>query len=450
MNSPIPDFLFTQATATQSLLGQLLLSELESFQIKTMQTIDKTSSSVDYYINSSTSGTLVPISPMMDSYVSMLKNRKTFSRCTYTHLFNNVTRKILTLDGKFSFQQALLEIDKFRIKAGKHFYGAVLRSGSDKLINPYHVLTPISFMKHPEIYSDQFSVLLYFYSNRTEAESDTSATFSRRDTDYITDLLNNIIKCSNHKAETHVPNNIESILINNTASSISNSIHSATYNSLFGLSINVLSADEITEDTFNNLNYEGQIHSSSSDTLLLAAHQIMVNGIFAPEYGVSLLKKTNSGLHGTFLTPSASCNIQSNSLNSSLTWASVCTGRESQRTFDGISSLHCSNYASAYNREAHSSGSMLLADLSIAKTVEIYQKIGLLPIPLPSTPSADEISIASDFMAYIEHMTTNFKLDLPQIEARYQLILGQTNEQAPQTPGSDNPEQPTGPSNSAS
>ena len=53
MNTNIPSLLFKEATASQSLLGNLVLSELEAFQIKTMQTIEKTSSadSLSYYIN---------------------------------------------------------------------------------------------------------------------------------------------------------------------------------------------------------------------------------------------------------------------------------------------------------------------------------------------------------------------------------------------------------------
>ena len=410
MRSPIPSILYKEAQNPFSFLGQITLAELEAFQIKAMQTVEKTATdaSVSYYINTSSNGILIPVSQDMASYTDMMKNRKTFSWKSYDHLFKNVTRKILTLDGKFTFHQALLEIDKFRLKAGTHFYGAVLRASSSKLINPFHILTPVSYLKHPEKFTDQYQVLLYFYSNRSKAELDLSSLKDQKTTDYINGLLNNIIKCSNHKVETKSPNNIENFVTIEEANTVRNLAvtRDLSGQNLANIRINVVSADEITAEALD-YSTTNLSTTSSTDSLMLAAHQIMVNGIFAPEYGISLLKKGRS-LYGTFLTPSASCNIQSSSLNANLKWASVCTGRESQRTLEGISSLHCSNYASAYTREAHSNGSMLLADLSILKSVEIYQKIGLLPVPLSDTPSAEELEKSTDFMTYIEYMTDKF------------------------------------------
>lgn len=442
MKSPITSILYKEAHNPFSFLGQITLAELEAFQIKAMQTVEKTATdaAISYYINPSSGGVLIPVSSDMASYTDMMKNRKTFSWKSYSYLFENVTSKILTLDGKYTFHQALLEIDKFRLKAGIHFYGAVLRASSSKLINPFHILTPVSYLKHPEKFTDQYQVLLYFYSNRSKAEIALSSLSDKSTTDYINGLLNNIIKCSNHKVETRSSNNIENFVTNSNVSSVSSlaTRKDTIGQNLANIRINVVSADEITAEAAEDLDYSTQLlpTTSHTDSLILAAHQIMVNGIFAPEYGISLLRKGRD-LHGTFLTPSASCNIQSASLNGSLRWASVCTGRESKRTLEGISSLHCSNYASAYNREAHSNGSMLLADLSIIRSVEIYQKIGLLSIPLSETPSAEELEKSTDFMTYIEYMTDKFKLDLPQIEARYQTIIGQTNGQKEQTPSSD-------------
>ena len=451
MNTNIPSLLFKEATVSGSLLGQLVLSELEAFQLKTMQTIEKTTSadSLSYYINPHSNGILIPVSPDMASYTDILRNRRTFDWRNYSYLFGNVTKKILTLTGTFKFEQALLEIEKFRLKAGSHFYGAVLRGSSSKLINPFHILTPISYMKHPEKFEGNFQVLLYFYSNRSKAEKELGKPES--DTkDYLNGLLNNIIKCSNHKAETKIPNNIENFMEFTSYAAVTSLLTSNNaQQSLSNLRINVISAEEISDEDFEKIEYRDSslTNSSSSDSMILAAHQIMVNGIFAPEYGVSLLKKSSRGLNGTFLTPSASCNIQSSSLSSSLTWSSVCTGRESQRTFEGISSLHCSNYASAYNSNAHSNGSMMLADLSILRSIEIYQKIGLLSTPLSDTPSAEELEKSTDFMQYLEYMTITFKLDLPQIEARYQTIIGQTNGKKEQTTSSDLSEHSTDSSN---
>jgi len=435
MYSYIPDYLAIQATTPkQNILGQLYLNEVEAFQKKCMQSMTATSSDpTKYFIDPSTLGTLVPVDPKMSSFAELTNNRRQFKPLNYGYIFQNVIKKILTLNGTFSFEEAIVEINKFKEKAGLHFYGAVLRKG-DKLINPYHILTPISYMKNKEVFNDKYTVLLFFYSNINSLFSDG---FKRPDADkgdkeYCETLLNNIIKCSNHQdVEIKAPNNLEGFYTNKSIATPSDRATTRSYarNSFEGLSYHVLQADEITEKEFLKLNYVHQtnIGSSKSDTYLLSAHQIMVNGVFAPEYGVSLLKKSRNSLYGTFLTPSASCNIQSDSLQKSLTFASVCTGRESQSTLKGISSLHCCNYASAYNSSSHSDLSVIFAKESIEKCTTIYDKIGILPKTLKDTPTPEELERIANFADYITYMTETFKLSLMEIEARYQTIKGQQN-----------------------
>ena len=445
MISFIPDYLATQATLPkQNILGQLYLNEVEAFQKKCMQSMTATSTDpTKYFIDPNTMGTLVPVDPKMSSFTEITNNRRPFKPINYQYIFQNVIKKILTLNGTFSFEEAIIEINKFKEKAGPHFYGAVLRKG-DKLINPYHILTPISYMKNKEVFNDKYTVLLFFYSNINSLFSDG---FKRPDADnkeYCETLLNNIIKCSNHQdAKVKSPNNLEGFYSNTSIADPLERVITRSYsrNSFVGLKYHVLQAEEITEKEFLELNYVSQnsIGSSSRDTYLLSAHQIMVNGVFAPEYGVSLLKKSKSSLYGAFITPSASCNIHSDSLNKSLTFASVCTGRESQSTLKGISSLHCSNYASAYNSSAHSDLSVVFAKESIEKCTTIYDKIGILPKVLKDTPTPEELERIANFADYITYMTETFKLSLMEIEARYQTIKGQQNgKEKEQTPSEEN------------
>lgn len=452
----IPSLLLTQALTTKSLLGQLVLEEFDSFKIKqltpTVETAIAAEADTTYYMNKNTGGTLVPLNKNMQSYVDLLNHRKKASSyISYQYLFSNVTKKILTLNGTYTFKEALVETEKFREKAGTHFYGAILRSTEkkDKLINPYHILTPISLMKRPDILNDQekYTVLLYFYRNRdrlasegyTKADNATSIS-------YVDTLLNLILKCTNHKAEVIVKNTIDSFFKRNSASfyNASNQLHNTidTDNSFENYTFTKITAQEISKEDYDKIDFTQSAINSSTGEELVAAHQVMVNGIFAPDYGVSLLKK-NRGLTGTFLTPNVSCNIQSESLRNSLTWASVCTGRESQSSFEGISSLHCCNYASAYNPNATSEDSLILADLSIKKCAELYQKIKVLPVKLSDTPSIEELeAFNKDIIAYIDFMILTYSLDLPTIEARYQTILttiGQTNGQKTQTFIQDRP-----------
>ena len=435
MYSYIPDYLAIQATnPKQNILGQLYLNEVEAFQKKCMQSMTATpSDSTKYFIDPSTLGTLVPVDPKMSSFAELTNNRRQFKPLNYGYIFQNVIKKILTLNGTFSFEEAIVEINKFKEKAGLHFYGAVLRKG-DKLINPYHILTPISYMKNKEVFNDKYTVLLFFYSNINSLFSDgfKKPDADKGDKEYCETLLNNIIKCSNHQdVEIKAPNNLEGFYTNKSIASPIDRATTRSYarNSFEDLKYHVLQADEITEKEFLELNYvrQASIGSSKSDTYLLSAHQIMVNGVFAPEYGVSLLKKSRNSLYGTFLTPSASCNIQSDSLKKSLTFASVCTGRESQSTLKGISSLHCCNYASAYNLSSHSDLSVIFAKESIEKCTTIYDKIGILPKTLKDTPTPEELERIANFADYITYMTETFKLSLMEIEARYQTIKGQQN-----------------------
>ena len=440
----IPTKLLNQALTTKSLLGQLILEEMKAFETKSMTTLTTSrdaSQDSSYFVNKDTSGTLIPVSQKMQSYVDLLKLRKVpHTVDSYKYLFENVTNKILTLNGSYTFKEALVQIEKFRTKAGAHFYGAILRSTSkkDRIINPFHILTPLTYAKRPDTYpeTEKFTVLLYFYANRGKVERSYNVRDNTTsDTEYVDKLLNLILMCANHKEEVHSPNIIEGFhSLNRTAVYNYRNRHiqsSGGAHTFESLTFSTLSANTITEAEYKKLNYKLANQAVGSATLLLAAHQVMVNGIFAPDYGVSLLKKTSSTLSGTFLTPSVSCNIQSSANYKNLTWASVCTGRESQRTLQGISSLHCSNYASAYNSSSISNNSLLLADLSIEKSITLYQKLKLLPVELTSTPSAEELQALSiDFMTYLDYMTTTFALDLIAIEARYKYIktLGQTNE----------------------
>lgn len=444
LHQSIPTRLLNQALTTKSLLGQLILEEMKAFETKSMTTLTTSrdaSQDSSYFVNKDTSGTLIPVSQKMQSYVDLLKLREVpHTVDSYEYLFENVTNKILTLSGSYTFKEALVQIEKFRTKAGAHFYGAILRSTSkkDRIINPFHILTPLTYVKRPDTYpeTEKFTVLLYFYANRKKVERSYNVDNNTpSDTEYVDKLLNLILMCANHKEEVHSPNIIEGFhslsrtsVYNYRNRHIQSSGGEHTFESL---TFSTLSANTITEAEYKKLNYKLANQSVGNATLLLSAHQVMVNGIFAPDYGVSLLKKTSSTLSGTFLTPSVSCNIQSSSNNRNLTWASVCTGRESQRTLQGISSLHCSNYASPYNSSAISNNSLLLADLSIEKSITLYQKLKLLPVELTSTPSAEELQALSiDFMTYLDYMTTTFSLDLIAIESRYNYIktLGQTNE----------------------
>ena len=431
------NILYKEATSSKSLLGQLVLNELEAFQNKVMQQLDSSSSSsVQYYINPSTLGTLIPTSTSMKSYVDMLNNKKSWAWLDYGILFKNVTSKILTLGEDYSFVDALQQIDKFREKAGKHFYGAILRQGTNKLVNPYHILTPISYMKHPEKFSGKFKVLLFFYRDRKGLEGKMNHNSAVKRQKELDELLNNIIKCANHKAEAKIPNNLEQILHRKPAERPFEAPYgdgSSTINPFNTIKSSVISAQEITEAEYQHKDPFGiSFNENVSEEIFLAPQQIMVNGIFAPEYATSLIKKSRSSLYGTYLTPSISCNISGNQRDGSLTWTSVCTGRESQRTLEGISSIHCSNYASAYNSASHSNGSILLADLSIEKTTEIYKKVGLLTDNLTAEPTKDEIALwkANDFGAYLNFMITKYKLDLLEVETRYEKLnqlLGKQN-----------------------
>lgn len=421
-------------STTDNLFSQLILAEMASFRTKALETATTTTTTTavtsdnTYYINNSTSAAVIPVSPEMQSFKDILNNRQAFMWNKYDYLFKNVTRKILTLEKQYSFKDALVEIDKFRTKAGPHFYGAILRRG-EKLINPFHCLTPFSYAKHPDQFSGEFTVLLFFYSNRAGCETDLGKVSNQEKLNtYLDTLINNIIKCSNHKIEASNPNNIEAFFTLNVDRHISSYLQPSGANRIALPYLQVLAAKEVSEKEFSEINFlNAQALDSGKYEYLLVPHQIMVNGIFAPDYGASLLRKGNSSLHGTFLTPSVSCNIQSDSLNTSVTWASVCTGRESQRTFQGISSLHCANYASAYNSNSHSNGSISLADISIKKSVEIYQKLGILPTVLPTTPTPEELEKLSDFMGYIDYMTTTYNLSLIDIETRYNTIKGQTD-----------------------
>ena len=96
----IPTKLLNQALTTKSLLGQLILEEMKAFETKSMTTLTTSrdaSKDSSYFVNKDTSGTLIPVSQKMQSYVDLLKLRKVpHTVDSYKYLFENVTNKIMT------------------------------------------------------------------------------------------------------------------------------------------------------------------------------------------------------------------------------------------------------------------------------------------------------------------------------------------------------------------
>ena len=415
-------------THPNNTLSQLILREVDSFIINAKSSLlpSTSLSSEDYFIGED-GGTLVPVDSNMKAYADLVTNRITPKHfCNYRLLFDNVTHRIITLQNRMTYTDAILEIEKYRRKAGNHFYGALIRDGS-KIINPYHVLTPMSYLKAPDVFKGTFKVYIFFYKDLNKAIEDTNAVFDSESELYIQEQLNSIIKCTSHKVALNTVSTNQSLLsmdINNGSTddfqAFDPRVSTSHLSALSVLDLQLLNIKQ--EDTVNYplLNHISSAVNSTNGKKLLIATQVMSTGIVAPEYSVSLLNLGTS-LSGTFLTPSVSANISTATISNSLTFSSVCTGRESQITYKGISSLHHSNYSSAFNPSGHSEYSILLARESVLKSVQIYERLGLVPTDPSSLPISDEelAHFNTSFESFATYMITKHNFDLPSIENRY-------------------------------
>ena len=345
---------------------------------------------------------IYPVDIKLQSIVDLLHYK---SFCTknehpklhpYDKLFNSVTSTILTIEGTYSYKDAINKILPFINKAGANFYGAILRKDSI-IINPFSVAAVIPHLNSN--HKDKFNIILYFYKDR--ASLDKNYETNESDPELVNTMIENILK----PIGTPV-----------------------TY------STKITSVETLTEGQFRieqsmrvHIDDNFSANSAIKSENYIVAHQAVTRGVLAPFYGATILsKEPTSGASGAHITPMLCANVGSPSTendtlihtkSSPISFGSVCTGSQPNSTLKGLTALTQCNMLSPYNRNTIVAGALAYVDASINKCLEIYKKVGYItdytPIITPTvveTPFPQLAIIAYFENELADYITSN---DLP-------------------------------------
>lgn len=255
---------------------------------------------------------------MINSSLSVLP------RISSMQFHSNVTNKIIQIKNVTNFTRAMEIIETYRNVAPQLFYGALLKLQNEKetFINPYHVLSASCIIDNgydnSNFISETFDILIYFM----DTNSDTTKLF-----------------CEKPSAEIQaaMKTNIDSILLQyqNKLESVNKVIKTIPSGSLS--SFKLVYKTKIFPD--ENPEFSSYIVPSA----------ILTKGIVAPFYGTNLIKIFMDGkiTKGMSVSPFKTCNI-SNTDDYNASFTNVCTGSTSNKTHDGLLTLHHVNLNSPF------------------------------------------------------------------------------------------------------
>jgi hypothetical protein len=398
-----------------SFLDNVLTAEKEQFQQSVVETF-VTTQNTDHFFE----GNVLYKIPFKRSSVTTLLSdynticfepkEKTNNRSAQ-ELLRRVSKEFLNIQAEAPFQECMQIIHPYQINAGKHFYGALLRSTTnpDIIINPFHILTAVSVLSS-EYVNHKFNILLYFYTDRNEA--DNRFNTHKTQADKIDNNLNALMQSFTSKLDTELKVDV---------------VHQAKD----GDNIHVVHKERKYKD-------EG-----TEKTHFIVAHQLLTRGIIAPYYGTSLIQWDNfrTSCVGTSLSPFNSVNISgyvyiftTNDENNSM--ASVCTGHATSTTLHGLRTLTHANLGSPYQEYAVRPGALAYADAMVKKATLLYINAGVITPYVKTDPMKDftEKELAcSTLLEFVKLRKKDDKKQIPLVElkAQYTAMLALNPIEAP-------------------
>lgn len=341
--------------------GLTILEQMFKSEIKDFTDTFKSNSSNLSIVQEDTSikgDVIYPIDLRLQSVVDLLANTSYCQSATpivtnnYQALFDNVTKKILTIEGEYTFKAALEKVLPFIEKAGPNFYGVLFRNGNT-IINPFNIAAVLSHITSYGESSPKFKIMLYFYPNRNELDS----TYNTHEAniEMINTNIDNVLKSRASKVE---------------------------------ITTNILEAEADDQGRIRVLTgskvktVSRQSYNANKENYIVA-HQGITRGVIAPYYGYSALAKEKTGpASGFHLSPFLCANISYSAprnMKDTINYTSVCTGSQPRNTLKGLTALTQCNMLSPYNRSIILNGALKFADICIQKSLEIYYKAKLIP-----------------------------------------------------------------------
>lgn len=385
-------FIPNKTTILDNMFKKETADFLSQFPLNQEITVTSTAAGSEYTKNGHV---IYPVDVKLQSIVDLLHYK---SFCTknehpklhhYEKLFNSVTSTILTIEGTYTYKEAINKILPFINKAGANFYGAILRK-DNIIINPFSVAAIIPHLNSN--HKDKFNIILYFYKDRVNL--DKSYETNESDPELVTTMIENMLK----PIGTPV-----------------------TY------STKITSVETLTEGQFKieqsmrvHIDDNFSTNSAIKSENYIVAHQAVTRGVLAPFYGATLLsKEPTSGASGAHITPMLCANVSAPTTNngtlsptksSPISFSSVCTGSQPNSTLKGLTALTQCNMLSPYSRNTIVAGALAYVDASINKCLEIYKKVGYIE---DYTPIITPTVVATPFppeaiQAYFENELADY------------------------------------------
>ena len=344
-----------------TLLERIKQVELQAFGKSFYGTLDVSNNTFDSYHNGNV---VVPVDIEQPAVNNLMYNQGLITEDDTTKvfssevLFGSVTGRLLTLDGLFSYADALVQIEKFISRAKNNFYGAVLKS-SNSLVNPFHPLVVSTILSTKNTTGNLYKVIMYFYHDRKSL--DTKFSTKTASLPRVNANIDNLLRISTSKVKANL--------------------------------LNVLDV-QVKEDSAVIKSYIPANINAPIDlntTYTVVAHQFLTKGIMSPYYGSSLIKTPlNEYSKGIHIGPMRSVNISCSDINNSkvtraevANYNSVCTGSHNSGVLENLRVLSHANLSSPYNRITVFEGALAYVDACIDKSRALYKAAGLLPSYTP-------------------------------------------------------------------
>lgn len=350
-------------TNQKTFLQQVLISELSSFHDGNIVTNIKTDSSDDFK-----NGNIlfkIPINKkFMDDMLTTYRNPVLNSMVCESNfdnfhdardsegLFDNVTDQIINIPAQKSYSECLDIVMDYKNALEDNFYGAVFKS-KGLLLNPFHILTALSVLNDKSYQDKLYDIIIYSYKDREQLNEYTRNEAS----DHV--LANKNIDALMNAYISRIPTETRIIKDDN--------YYIDTNSETVTVSVQTKKFPDEDQDCSH----------------YLSGHQLLTKGIFAPFYGVSLIKM-NGSTQGLRLTPFGSCNISSDHgrqiPNPTPVYGSVCTGSQPRTTLKGLRTLSHANLGSPYGGGFIQIGALTYADIMIERCISIYESAELMTI----------------------------------------------------------------------
>jgi hypothetical protein len=246
--------------------------------------------------------------------------------------------KIIKLTDNYSLKQSLNIISEVHKKVGDAFAGALLILNTGAIINPLHPIAALELLSScPEPIT---KILIYTYKDLDRIQQLYGINMDF-DAEANIKLLMQIYQSKVTERGTKV---------------IKNDVNMENQNITQHFSVSKFNGEDDEKEYY------------------LVTHQLLTAGTYVPYYGTSIIQigDNTSGYH---LTPFKSCNMQRHSNPAP---ASVCTGSTSNRTIEGLRTLHHSNLSSPYDRNCMSTASYQYAKECIKQSLNIFKTANLI------------------------------------------------------------------------